>query len=85
MLEFIGISDVTFVDAEGTVSDLDAAPTGAQTQIEPTSRLPGRRIQVDDGPDRGVRRRMAAHDLAGTQRDDRPTQGSLRGTRTRFF
>jgi FMN-dependent NADH-azoreductase len=34
MLGFIGISDVTFVDAEGTVSDLDAAPTGAQTQID---------------------------------------------------
>ena len=34
MLGFIGITDVTFVAAEGTAGDLDAALEGAQTQID---------------------------------------------------
>ena len=33
MLGFIRITDVTFVAAEGTAGDLDAALKGAQTQI----------------------------------------------------
>ncbi|MDG1102629.1 MAG: NAD(P)H-dependent oxidoreductase [Ascidiaceihabitans sp.] len=34
MLGFIGITDVTFVAAEGTTGNLDAALKGAQTQID---------------------------------------------------
>ena len=34
MLGFIGITDVTFVAAQGTAGDLDAALKGAQTQID---------------------------------------------------
>ena len=35
MTGFIGITDVTFLAAEGSASDLDAALKGAQTQIDP--------------------------------------------------
>ena len=34
MLGFIGITDVTFVAAQGTAGDLDAALKGAQTEID---------------------------------------------------